>query len=148
MDDRSKLDMKMNQLKPKTKAETMEFVSSMAEQMVKAQEMSNDKLADAVCEIWKDLDMSTWESALLSEVMSRLMGFMQCIAPQPPEETHSFEPILNTNGFNAMSKDGEFLAVLFAPSSQAIPTKLTTKWFWVDSQSLSTGDGKINDKKI
>jgi len=70
------------------------------------------------------------------------MGFMQCIAPQPPEGTHSFEPIPNTYGFNAMAKDGEFLAVLFAPSSQAVPRKLTEKWFWVDSPAFSPIRGK------
>ena len=69
------------------------------------------------------------------------MGFMQCMAPQPPEGTHRFERAGNTYGFNAMSKDGEFLAVMFAPSSQAEPAKLTAKWFWVDSHTDPTLKG-------
>ena len=56
------------------KNQTAEFIQRMADNMLLAQKMSSDQLADEVREIWAGIDMSSKESSVLSEVMSRLMG--------------------------------------------------------------------------
>lgn len=87
-------------------------------------------------------------STIIRQYEESDMGFTQCMAPQPPEETHRFEPIHGSFGFNAMSKDGEFLSVMFAPSSLAEPAKLTGKWFWVDSGQLTTPNGETDNERL
>jgi len=50
------------------------FVMNMGENMVKAKGMSNTDLADALVDVWKELDMSSIESALIHESIARLCG--------------------------------------------------------------------------
>jgi len=58
--------------------------------------------------------------------------------PQPPTETYELEHIPNTQSFNAMSRKGEFLAVLHRPTSRSVPVILDDGYYWVDNQGVTT----------
>ena len=59
--------------KPHSDKQTAEFLLKMCDNVKKVEPMTNDELADALCnEIWADIDMSSRESALLSEAMRRI----------------------------------------------------------------------------